>query len=580
MCELYVKTKNQFRSGLFICILFHHQMFRVKKFLSLTALMIGGLIVASLPVYFSVAQNFDSLIGDLLKSGVLSFIMPEHDVYLYAVTEPNKYTIHFDGNEGYWDMSGLEMTYDEWKNLPANSFIRDWFIFNWWNTESGWTWTWFADESWVLNLTTQDSGQVTLFAQRVWAIPYTVNYILEDLDWWDEFGGSETLYNTGGTQVCISTWKIFTWFTLLTGECFDINPDWTSTVVYNYTRNKYNLTVKDGENTLLETEIKYEADIMSILPADPESTTWKTFDVWEGIPEWGKMPAEDVLITSKWIYEVYTITFDPDGWTDVDPITGNYGDPIIPPENPTKEWYEFVGWDPELTGNFWENITVKAIWKEIEDQWWGWWWSGWWWRGWWWGSDEPSDEPTWDGEHGAAIDAAETIERNRGNMEVLIAYMWARSKWIIDTSRKNSDPDGYIPRWDMAELVVKFTENVLGRTIPPIPSYCKWWDPDIDWLRPDTKMYAEKSCALWVMWIRMQNFLPNKILDRAEFWTILSRLLWWPKYDVVDATATKLYYTRHLDALSREWIMTQIDNPEDRWELRKWAWLMLMRVKT
>jgi hypothetical protein len=103
---------------------------------------------------------------------------------------------------------------------------------------------------------------------------------------------------------------------------------------------------------------------------------------------------------------------------------------------------------------------------------------------------------------------------------------------------------------------------------------------ETEWKSPETKLYAQKACALWVMWIRMQNFLPNKILDRAEFWTILSRLLWWDKYDVVDATATKLYYTRHLWALNREWIMTQIDNPEDRWELRKWAWLMLMRVKT
>jgi hypothetical protein len=73
--------------------------------------------------------------------------------------------------------------------------------------------------------------------------------------------------------------------------------------------------------------------------------------------------------------------------------------------------------------------------------------------------------------------------------------------------------------------------------------------------------------------------MPNKILDRAEFWTILSRLLWWAKYDVVDATETKLYYTRHLAALNNAWIMKQIDNPVDRKELRKWAWLMLMRVK-
>ena len=93
------------------------------------------------------------------------------------------------------------------------------------------------------------------------------------------------------------------------------------------------------------------------------------------------------------------------------------------------------------------------------------------------------------------------------------------------------------------------------------------------------KVYAEKSCALWVMWIRMVDFMPNKILDRAEFWTILSRLLWWDKYDVIDATRTNPYYAKHLAALNREWIMKKIENPKDRKELRKWAWIMLMRVK-
>ena len=47
----------------------------------------------------------------------------------------------------------------------------------------------------------------------------------------------------------------------------------------------------------------------------------------------------------------------------------------------------------------------------------------------------------------------------------------------------------------------------------------------------------------------------------------------------MDATKTKLYYTRHLNALSEKKIMTEITNPEARKELRKWAWLMLMRSR-
>ncbi len=549
------------------------------------AFVIGGLIGASMLTYFSFAQNYDELIGSNLVNSIFSFIMPKHDVYLYAVTEPNTYTIRFDVNGGYWAMDNLEMTYDKtWVYLPLNTLVKDWAVFNWWNTEPWWTWTGFADWAEVFNLTTEDWGEVRLYAQRAEEISYTIEYCLENIAWtWCDV--VETWEGTAASgSVVIETWNEYTWFTLRTGNA--VISGWI--VQYYYTRNMYNLIVNDRGKIPVDTWVKYGDSL--ILPADPE-WTWNTFLWWfDGDDEYthaSTMPAHNLEIISKWDYGEHSVTFDTDWWTEIPTFTGNYGEPVPYPEKPTKTWYEFVWWEPEPPETItWDDIVVKAIWKEVSG---GGWWSGWWWRWWggwgWWDSSDSTDspdspdEPSW--EHGAAKDkTAETVDRNRNNMEVLIGYMWARSKWIIDTARKDSDPDGYIPRWDMAELVVRFTENVLGRKVPPIPSYCKWWDPERDWWKPNAKMYAEKSCALWVMWIRMQNFLPNKILDRAEFWTILSRLLWWDKYDVVDATATKLYYTRHLWALNREWIMTQIDNPEDRWELRKWAWLMLMRVKT
>jgi hypothetical protein len=68
------------------------------------------------------------------------------------------------------------------------------------------------------------------------------------------------------------------------------------------------------------------------------------------------------------------------------------------------------------------------------------------------------------------------------------------------------------------------------------------------------------------------NFLPNKVLTRAEFGTILSRLLRWATYN-----GGSPYYLPHLQALQKDWIMTQIDNAEQKNELRQWVWLMLMR---
>ena len=81
------------------------------------------------------------------------------------------------------------------------------------------------------------------------------------------------------------------------------------------------------------------------------------------------------------------------------------------------------------------------------------------------------------------------------------------------------------------------------------------------------------------MWIYMQNFKPNKLLDRAEFGTIVSRLLRWDKYNKPNATSINKYYTEHLDEVKKENLITKIDNPEAIKELRKWIWAVLKKIK-
>ena len=59
----------------------------------------------------------------------------------------------------------------------------------------------------------------------------------------------------------------------------------------------------------------------------------------------------------------YTVTFDTDGGTAVEPITQAYGTAITAPENPTKDGFHFVKWDtlPETMPA--EDLTVKAVWE-------------------------------------------------------------------------------------------------------------------------------------------------------------------------------------------------------------------------
>ena len=96
-------------------------------------------------------------------------------------------------------------------------------------------------------------------------------------------------------------------------------------------------------------------------PADPTKTGY-TFAGWEpAIPD--VMPGEDMTIKAKWTVNQYTITFDSNGGTTVEPITQDYGTTVTAPENPTKTGYTFAGWDPEIPETMpAEDVTITAQW--------------------------------------------------------------------------------------------------------------------------------------------------------------------------------------------------------------------------
>ena len=84
-----------------------------------------------------------------------------------------------------------------------------------------------------------------------------------------------------------------------------------------------------------------------IAPEDPTKTGY-TFVGWDkDIPE--TMPAEDMTITAQWKINQYTITFETNGGTPIDPITQDYGTAVTAPENPTKTGYAFGGWYEDET---------------------------------------------------------------------------------------------------------------------------------------------------------------------------------------------------------------------------------------
>lgn len=89
------------------------------------------------------------------------------DVTVHAKWEANGYVVRFDGNadDAAGSMDDQSFTYDVPQQLAGNAFSRPGWEFTGWNTEPDGSGTAYQDRQEVVNLTAQDGGTVTLYAQ-------------------------------------------------------------------------------------------------------------------------------------------------------------------------------------------------------------------------------------------------------------------------------------------------------------------------------------------------------------------------------------------------------------------------------
>ena len=124
--------------------------------------------------------------------------------------------------------------------------------------------------------------------------------------------------------------------------------------------NQYTVTVKpeNGKADIIITQ-----DYGTPITAPTLTREGYTFKGWDKeIPE--TMPAENITVKAQWEINQYTITFDTNGGSEIAPITQDYGTEITAPDNPTRKGYTFKGWDKEIPETMpAENITVKAQWE-------------------------------------------------------------------------------------------------------------------------------------------------------------------------------------------------------------------------
>ena len=132
------------------------------------------------------------------------------------------------------------------------------------------------------------------------------------------------------------------------------------TVTATWKINQYTITFDTDGGTVIA-PITQDYNTAVARPADPTKTGY-TFAGWDReIPS--TMPAESITVKAQWKINQYTITFDTDGGTAIDPITQDYNTAVVAPADPTKEGYTFAGWDATIPATMPAKDTViKAKW--------------------------------------------------------------------------------------------------------------------------------------------------------------------------------------------------------------------------
>lgn len=121
----------------------------------------------------------------------------------------------------------------------------------------------------------------------------------------------------------------------------------------------------------------------------------------------------------------------------------------------------------------------------------------------------------------------------------------------------------------MAKMISNFAITLGGLT-PNTGAQCNF--TDISSQSAEMKFYIKLACQLGLMGQGMTKFNPSDTVTRAQFGTILSRMIRGDRYE-----GGVKYYTDHLAALKREGIMTQISNPSMK-EIRGYVMIMMKRV--
>lgn len=302
---------------------------------------------------------------------------------------------------------------------------------------------------------------------------------------------------------------------------------------------------------------------------------WEMQSPWNILFSWSGVWNEGII--SGFVYKIWNTVYDKTWeltWFEisVDLDVGAYN------------WYVyavFLDWTTWWlsTVNSFNIVTIPS---------WNWWWG----RG--WGrltkdrcpdgdeSDSYYDgtcEANWWTHWSSSIDFC-GVDKSFYSTEQKFAYLYSYVHKITTMCPiQDANIDGYLIRSHFAKMISEFAVNVLGNKPEIWKTWCAQFN-DIDKLNIELRSLVVKSCELWLMWLESdwktpsKSFNPSDRVTRAQFGTVLSRLLFGDFYNIQDGE-TMLWYQKHLQALKEYWIMTKIDGDWPNYLEKRW-WVMIM----
>lgn len=346
---------------------------------------------------------------------------------------------------------------------------------------------------------------------------------------------------------------------------------------YNSDSNKINNTQVIWENNIFIFNGSNNIITWWVVSSATTATTWIVISLKSDLAD------KSYAVSGAWVSGIFSGTVVWNSMTGNITLTAWYwAKPIIVSYANGNTYYDSINY-PDPTPPSWG---------------WGWWGWGWGWWGWiascvlsqlvcvdgkykvmtgkncslWIYASKSCTVPSWTTNNWPIGNIAGSTYSKEINDAYLRAYRFgittmptiqrANMKWEL--SRKH-----------LAKMISNFAINVVGLKIDTW-MICNFTDMTKE--SAEMKLYAKISCQLGIMGLKADGtpntkFNPNGIVSRSQFGTVLSRLIWWDKYN-----GGEKYYTNHLLALQRNNIMTKIDNPSSRTELRRWVMVMLKRT--